>query len=88
MVLALLGARFTCVDDPNSTGPVGVRDHDKSPGRRSTNTEEPPLADRVVRIGDGHLERIAEHGDGFGEIDAVFLGVYSRLDEIPPEFHD
>lgn len=87
-MLALFGVRFTCVDDPSSTGSFSVRDHDESPGRRATNTQKPFLADRVVRIRDGHLERVAKHGHGFGEIDPVFLGVCSGLDGIPLEFHD
>jgi hypothetical protein len=56
-----------------------VTNNDKTLGRRETNGHEPRLAERVIGIGDGGSQRIAENRERFLEGDAVLLEVICDL---------
>ena len=86
-MFSLLRVRFTRIDDPSSTGTFRIGNYNEPLRRRQANTQKPLFALRVIRIRNGHFERVAKHRHGFREVNPVLLGICCRLLGIPLEFH-
>ena len=84
---SLLRGRSTSIDDPHSTGTLSIGNYNAPLRRRQAYAQKPLFAFRVIRIRNGHFERVAEHRHGFREVNPVLLGICCRLLGIPLEFH-
>lgn len=74
-------------DSDRVAGDFRMRHHEHSTSRGHSDDEETALANGVPFVRERHRQRAVEYRRRFAKIDAVLLGITSRLLRVPSERH-
>lgn len=69
--LALSGRCSPCADQADAALALSVRHDEQAASTRQANAQKPLLIDGMVRIADGHFQRIAENSHRLAEFNAM-----------------